>query len=401
MVIHLYVNTAWAILDLYKETLEIFRERKFLKADLIIPIYICSIGNHMFNFVNKHREKPILTEGDQVMDTRLHIFMVTIPGFGKTYTINQFGGKSNGILKDTDIETGKVASITSSGMVGSIKSTPDGNTVTNRGVLQRKANAILMSDEFSNVTTAAKTAHSMNLIDDLLTALDTGEMNKDQSGGALEYDTWATVWAATQTGRFDMKSGLIRRFAFIVYMPDAGDVYKLRQMRRESKNIKTNLTKLLEYKLGINARKKEINENLKEVIYPKEYYDWINEFYSMHYEDALYERILLGYWLMKSESIGEKLVLKLNDEVKLIMRHQMADRLLIQRGVQKIRIMEVIKFIKTIKLSELYKLLFAFALDEKYIERGLDALVANKMISINKDTGIVTNHMHRENGEFD
>ncbi len=388
-------------MDLYKEILEIFKERRFIKTDLIIPLYICSIGNHMFNFVNKHREKPILTEGDLPMDVRLHIFMVTIPGFGKTYTINQFGGKANGLLKDTDIETGKIASITSSGMVGSIKSTPDGNTVVNRGVLQRKANAILMSDEFSNVTTGAKTAHSLNLIDDLLTALDTGEMNKDQSGGALEYDTWSTVWGATQTGRFDLKSGLIRRFVFVVYMPDAGDVYKLRMMRRESKNLKTNLQKLLEFKLGLNARKKEIEENLKEVVFTEEFYDWINEFYSMHYEDALYERIILGYWLMKSHSIGEKLVLTLNDEVKGIMLKQMDDRLRIQKGVQKVRIMDAIKNVKTIKLSELYKLLFAFALEEKYIERGLDVLIANKMISINKDTSIVTNHMYRENGQFD
>ncbi len=350
----------------------------------------------MFNFVNKHKEKPLLTEGDIPMDTRLHIFMVTIPGFGKTYTINQFGSKANGILKDTDIETGKVASITSSGMVGSIKSTPDGTTIVNKGILQRKANAILMSDEFSNITTGAKTAHSMNLIDDLLTALDTGEMNKDQSGGALEYPTWATVWGATQTGRFDLKSGLVRRFVFVVYMPDAGDVYKLRKMRRESKNIKTSLTKLLEFKLALNARKKEIELNLKEVIYSEEYYNWINSFYAMHYEDALYERILLGYWLMKSKTIGEKLVLVLNDEIKDIMKRQMADRLTIQRGVQKIRIMEVIKHIKTIKLSELYKLLFAFALDEKAIERGLDVLIANKFIKIDKETGVVTNLMYKE-----
>ena len=81
----MFVNTA---LDLYRETLDIFKERKFIKADLILPTYVCSIGAHMFNFANKHNK--FYWYGDTIPDMRLHIFMVTIPGFGKTYLINQF-----------------------------------------------------------------------------------------------------------------------------------------------------------------------------------------------------------------------------------------------------------------------------------------------------------------------
>ena len=374
--------------------MEIFKERKFIKAETIVPTYICSIGCHMFNFMNKH--KRIFTEGDIIPDMRLHIFMVTIPGYGKTYLINQFMSKYNGILKDTDIPTGKIAGLSSSGLVGSIKTTPDGQTVVNKGVLQRKSDHILGSDEFSNVTTSAKTSHSGNLTNDLLSALDDGQMNKDLSGGGLEYETFATVWGATQPGRFELKAGLPRRFVFVIYMPDVQDVYLFRNAREESKNLKLNVNRLLEYKLAINARYKEVKDKLKEVEYSKEYFDWKKSYFAMHYEDMLYERILLGYWIMKVDKIPEKLVLTLNDEVKSIIEQQIQARLSAQRGIEKIRIMEVIKYIKHMKYSELLKLLLSFALDERYIVRNLDVLIANKFIKI--ENGLVTNLQYKEVG---
>ena len=49
--------------------MEIFKERKFIKAETIVPTYICSIGCHMFNFMNKH--KRIFTEGDIIPDCEL------------------------------------------------------------------------------------------------------------------------------------------------------------------------------------------------------------------------------------------------------------------------------------------------------------------------------------------
>ena len=379
-------------MDLFKETLEIFQERRFIKTSHVVPTYVCSIGAHMFNFTNKY--KRILTDGDIIPDMRLHIFMVTIPGYGKTYLINQFMSKYNGMLSESDIKTSKIGSLTSSGLVGSIKTTQDGNTVVNKGVLQRKKDFILGSDEFSNITTSGKTSHSANLINDLLTALDDGLMHKDQSGGGLEYETFATVWGATQPGRFELKAGLPRRFAFVIYMPDVRDVYLFRDERRKSKDLKLNVKRILEYKLALNARFKEVKENLTKIIFPDEYYDWIKTHFATHYEDMIYERILLGYWIMKVENIPDTLLLSLNDEVKGIITQQIDARLQAQRGVEKIRITQVIKYIEKIKYTELLKLLLSFTLDEKLIVRNLEALSANKIIKISD--GIVYNLNYKE-----
>jgi len=349
----------------------------------------------MFNFTNKH--KKIFWDGDIIPDMRLHIFMVTLPGFGKTYLINQFMSKYNGLLKDSEVHVSKIGGLTSSGFVGNIKSTPDGQTIVNKGVLQRKADFILGSDEFSNITTSSKTSHSANLINDLLTALDDGEMNKDQGGGGLGYETFATVWGATQPGRYELRSGLPRRFAFVIYMPDVADVYLFRKMRQESKNVRLDVKRILEYKDAIATRFKDIKEVLKSVEFSDEWYKWISTRFATHYEDMIFERILLGYWLMKLETIPQHLVLKLNDQVKAIIDQQIDARFKINKGVEKIKIMEVLKNIKEIKYIELLKLLLTFGLPEKYILTSLDVLIANKFIKIDKDTNMVINLSHGGN----
>lgn len=388
MEIYLHVRRA---LDLYAELLEIFKERKFIRAEVTLPTYICSIGCHMLNFMNKHRQ--IYWEGDSIPDLRLHIFMVTIPGFGKTYTINQFMSKYNGLLHGSSVNTSKIGALTSSGLVGSVKSTPDGQTVFHKGVLQNKADYILGSDEFSNITTSAKTSHSGNLINDLLTALDDGQMDKSQAGGNMAYETFCTVWGATQPGRYELKSGLPRRFSFVIYMPDVGDVYKFRQARRDAKNVKVNVKRILDFKVALKEKQEEINTVLERIEFTDEWYDWINQHFATHYEDILYERIALGYHVMKCKEMPKILKIDLDDNLKFILEQQFEARLHVSKGVDKIKIMDVLKNVKSIKYSELLQLLLTFALPEKVIISGLDALIARKIIEI-KD-GVVHNLMYR------
>ena len=379
-------------MNLYKELLDIFTERKFIRAEETLPTYICSIGSHMFNFMNKH--KQIYWEGDTIPDTRLHIFMVTIPGFGKTYLINQFMSKYNGLLNESVVNVGKIASLSSAGLVGSVKSTPDGEAVVNKGTLQRQADYILGSDEFSNITTSSKTSHSGNLINDLLTALDDGQMNKGQAGGGIEYETFATVWGATQPGRYELKSGLPRRFAFVIYMPTVSDALKFRKMRRTAKNVRLDVKRILNFKIELKNKKMEIDTRLKSVEFTDEWYDFINKHFATHYEDILYERIALGYYIMKHDVIPENLKIGADEELKRILEQQFAARLTIAKGVDKIKIMDVLDNTKEVKYNELVQILLTFALPEKYILSSLGALQANKIITV-KD-GIVYNNSYKE-----
>lgn len=381
------------VLDLYSETLKIFKQRKVVNAEYTLPMYICSVGCHMFNFFNKH--KQVYWDSDQIPDMRLHIFMVTLPGFGKSFLINQFMGKSNGLLIESAINVSKIGMMTSAGLVGSIKSTPDGQTVVNKGILQKKADYILGSDEFSNITTSSKSSHSGNLINDLLSALDDGHMNKEQSGGGLEYDTFATVWGATQPGRYDLRSGLSRRFAFVVYVPNIKDIILMRKNRQLSKNVQLDKSVIISYRDNLKKKIDELNSNLTRVEFSEEWNKWIEQQVAVHYEDMIYEKILLGYWIMKLDVIPKVLVLTLNEEIKKVILQQMKARESVTEGVKDTKIMDVLSGTKTVKQKDLVKILLTFGLDKKYIEMSLDTLIANNILNINKDTDVITNTRYR------
>ena len=383
-------------MDLYNLALEIFKERRFINYDTIMPLYLCSAGCHIFNLENKTRKKPIYTSGGLIPDMRLHMFMVTIPGFGKTYTIDQFISKGSGLFESTELQTGRIGEVTAAGLVGSIKTTQDGSTIHSKGALQRKKEYLLCSDEFSLITQSGKQQHSRTLSGLLLTALDSGNVTKDQVGGGIEFTTYATLWGAVQPAIYELGTGMPRRFLFVIYMPDYADFMKFRDAVDESDNLHLDLKKLLLFKSEFNKKYKEIRNNLNHIEYDPEFAVWLKNFMLPHYEATLFKRILLGYWLMKLDVIPDTLVLKLNDEIKAIIKLEMVWRLEVQKGVEKIRVWEVIKNIKEIDYDALIKMLLSFSLEFGYVERELMILISRKFIKVSEDGKTVTNLRYKE-----
>ena len=184
-----------------------------------------------------------------------------------------------------------------------------------------------------------------------------------------------------------------RHGAFVIYMPTIEDVERFRDSREKSKKIPPDVNRILNLKEAINARVMEVNK-LKSITFDPEYYKWIRSKWSVHYEDILYERLLLGYWIMKSETLEEDLFLTLDDEIKRVISQQMKARLEVQRGVNRIKISDVLRKKQHIHVDELRKILLSLSIEEKIIERDLQVLQANNLIKIDKDSGIVTNTIY-------
>ena len=379
-----YVGNA---LDVYSETIKLLKARRFLHAEEILPLYVCSIGAHIFNRMNK--KKYVLTDSGLIPDTRLHVFMVTIPGFGKSHLLNEFMSKHNGLLYETKVGIGRISSMTSAGLVGSIKSTPDGAVVQHKGLLQTKNKHIIGCDEFANLTMSGKAVHSMNLTNDLLSALDSGDMRKHQGAGGLEYETYTTMWGATQPGRFELKSGLQRRFVYVVVLPTYKDAMDLRKNRRLGKNVAFDQVEVIKYRMELNKRVDEVETNLKKVIFPDEYYSFVEKHFVAHYEEMLFERILLGYNIMRASKVEDTLELKLDDTVKRIIEQQVADRFAIQQGVKKTKIWPIIREFEKLRIDDVHKLLMSFALEPDEITRGLYQLETHEFIKM--DNGMCYN----------
>ena len=233
--------------------------------------------------------------------------------------------------------------------------------------------------------------HSKTLTGVLLTALDSGNVTKDLVGGGIEFVTYATVWGAVQPAVYELGRGMPRRFLFVVYMPDYDDFMKFRDAVDGSDNLHLDIKKLLEFKHGMNEKVAQVKNNLMHIEYSERFNKWLRQFMLPHYEATLFRRILLGYWIMKLDVIPEVLKLDLNDEVQEVIEQEMAWRLQVQKGVEKIKVWEVIRNIKEMAYDNLIKMLLSFSLEFKYIEQELGILISRKFIKISDDGTIVYN----------
>ena len=223
------------------DTLQDYVKRNhYIDVEDKVPVFICSIGTHIFNGVNKcgycphlptgeegvfsinscilrHKNRPIYTPMSHVADTRLHILMRGQKGSGKSVLINLFLADHTGLLWNPNAADIGMAfrtdvgpnSITEAGMFGSVN---DEGEVMGRPLAREMCGGFLGFEEFSSLVDAAKKDHSADITNQMLTSTDNGRVKKAMRAGWVEYLTRYTLWAGTQPGRFEMESGMDRRF---------------------------------------------------------------------------------------------------------------------------------------------------------------------------------------------
>jgi len=291
------------------------------------PFYVCSIGAHLFNLVN--RDKGILYEAELIYDTRLHIMFVAPPGFSKTFWIRQFLDWRTGILSGTKVNTAMEGYMTEAGWVGSV-TFRDGEVQFSQGAAQENKNAIIGCEEFSAIVAAMQKEYSKALDQALLTSLDSGLVIKRLRAGKIHYYTRATLWTATQPARFDLSSGMGRRLLFILFLPTSQDVALLKRTRRKS---------LGKYPTPIQHLKQKIDklvddmEKIQLVKFHSSIHEYLNTLNVPHYEEMLYERLCLGYNLV-TKPIEETFVVTLDERLKQLINLEHYWRIAIKRGPQ-------------------------------------------------------------------
>lgn len=238
----------------------------YIDVDDKLPVFICSVGAHIFNAINKcarcdfdpdklpdgkfaiadcplrHHNPPVYTPMSRLADTRIHILMRGVKGSGKNVLIDLFCAEGTGVLWNPDADIGVgfrtmkgPNSITEAGMFGSVNEDGD---ILGRPLARELCGGFLCFEEFSSLTDASKKEHSMDMKNQLLTSLDSGRVMKGLRGGWVNYNTRYTVWAGTQPARFELESGLDRRF-FIIEIPMDDE----REARyKKAQNLQANMT---------------------------------------------------------------------------------------------------------------------------------------------------------------
>lgn len=314
-------------MDIYKLILNEFRHRQCAHVDIYPGHFACSIGSHIFNLVNQETE--VLIQNGIPVDTRMHIMFVAPPGFSKTFWQSQYLRGTWSIMHDTNIFHGFEGSTTEAGFVGSA-TMQEGEAVITPGLAYIYKDGIVGFEEFSALVAMMKSQHSRQLDAALLLALDKGYVVKRLRAGKIGYKTNVSVWCGTQPARFDLTSGLGRRFYYLLLIPTRDDKELIRSKMRSGWDVRMDKNRTARIRNSIDALKDDLFE-IRKVTRAPEVNKLLDELKMPPYEEPLYHRLILGYKIIRG-MFDKELVLDLDDEIEAMCRSEATWRKAIRRG---------------------------------------------------------------------
>ncbi|MCK4518409.1 hypothetical protein KAT92_06535 [Candidatus Babeliales bacterium] len=279
--------------NLYDAVMDELNSRDVYKHEVYAPYYICSYATHAFNLMNQ--KKKIYWESKQLPNMRAHLLFVAPPGWMKSFYLNTMGADDHAIFKHAGIDMGSESYMTEAGFVGTFNSM-DGVNLPVEGAAKTYKNGILMIDEFSAITKALQTQHSNQLDNQLLSALDHGNVQKRLGAGKIEYKTKLTLWAGVQPARFDLTSGLGRRLLYMVFIPSKYDNQMLMEARHNSRNMRPNDREMKSLWGSIKSFNKSMGK-IEKVVFDDSVMKLYEELGLFSFEGSYFDRLLLGHEL--------------------------------------------------------------------------------------------------------
>lgn len=306
--------------SIWEMVFEYLQDMGMLWPDRYTPFYVASIGCHIANLYNRRQIKGAVifhTEGGTVPDLRLHILMVCPSGFGKSYTPKRFISSNGkiGFLDLSGIAAVLRGYMTEAGLVGTFA---DGKEV--RGLAYTHRDAIICLNELDAIQGEGE--GSSKLDNALLDFLDDGWVHKTLSGGSIDYQSFASLWAGTQHSRFKMASGQPRRWIIIELLPSKEERRALKLAKRETRGLRPDMTRLNQIRKAIKALKEGFA--VKEIRWGSELYELFDALDPdmSHNDEELYSRLAVGYNLMRYYKPGDKVLDIVVDEALVDMIHK-------------------------------------------------------------------------------
>jgi len=324
--------------NLYDWILEILEARESAFVHRFCPPYICAIGSHVFNL--QHKQEAILMEHGLVRDYRLNIMFVSWSGFCKSYFSEQFLEGPNSILGSSAIKTKFVGYTTGAGFVGTAREGKNGTVNKQEGMAKRYKDYILGFDEFSAILGGIGQSWNTELDSAVLSALESGRVYKSLAMDEIDYETFCTVYAATQPTRFNMSSGLPRRFFYMQFTPTAADKKIIKDARRAGMNVRDNMDHEA-FNKGIDGKIANIRR-IKTVTFDFRLYKLFDSLSIPHMIELVYEHLALGYNIMRYP-VEERLVVRLDNELERLIRTGHRWRQQLQRGSDISQVLQILR----------------------------------------------------------
>lgn len=355
-----------------------FEETNVALVDKFVPFYCSSVACHLANLENKEREFYI--RQGSVSDLRLHIFFVAPPGFSKSLILKKFLKGTYSAMGKSNIEVGFEGLMTEASYTGTVE---DGKKI--RGAAWDHRKSILGVDEFSVLTDTMKMEYGKSLDKALLTSLDDGLLTKRLRGGKVSYETNLSLWCGSQPLRFDLSSGLGRRFFFIYFIPTKKEEEKIKNMNRKDNQSLPNPATLNQIAEDVELLQANISK-IESITISDEIYDLLDKLKTPHYEEVIYNRMSIGYTLATTHSVNTHLTIQLTDELEDMIRKEASWREEIKKGPEISQVVNILEDRGIMKLTNLKNKLTNFGLSYKQATRALSELNSSGVIRITKDS---------------
>lgn len=292
------------------------RRRGFHGAMDIIPKLCIAMGGHVLNLRHRGFEvgkgtavdkglEPIYG-GSEKDDLRCNLFMVGVPGSGKSLIGDLMFGERVGYFYGA-VPHKRLGKINDTYLIGGKDTVPGGGFTWSPGLLEKEPTTIYYHEEFGRMFNEAKRSHNVGLFDTMLTAFDSGHAHVGLSGIDHEMRTQASIIACSQPGRFDTKAGLDRRFIFQYLESGNEKAWKRSALRYRQSTMQVGDIDSLRAK--IRDRLEMVNR-IEEVVIGDDLADWIveNEDVGRANFDAVLKG-MIAHWLLDAPSIEKSFVI--------------------------------------------------------------------------------------------
>ena len=368
--------------NFYSNSLRYLDQCKVAFASRFAPPFICSIGSHVLNIENRKRE--FFTEHGRIGNLRVHVFFCAPPGHMKTLMLQKFLDGPTSIAGGVeDLQTDFEGAMTEAGFTGTIK-VVNGEPVKQYGAAYDHREGLIGIDEFAALTNSMKQEHSINLDSAMLTALDSGFVVKRLALGKIQYITDMTLMTGSQPARFNLTSGLGRRFVFLYFIPTREESAVIKESRRLAKTSFPSATTL--YNLKANLHKIiETARTVQKISFDKSIYDKLDRLNVPHYEEMLFERVAVGYTVAIQNGGDSNLQVTMDPELGNIFGKMYQWRLEIKKGAETTEVFQVVREMDLCTISQVKNRLTDFGLEYSKSTELLETLRRQGRITFIKE----------------
>ena len=282
----------------YDDCMAYFKARRLVNYHKYAPFYLAQIGAHIANLYNKGFVKNYpawFTRAGKIVDLRIHTMAVGPPGSGKTFWIEEFLHHETGLLRGISFPVEFHNKATLKGLIGGW----DKTGARCYGEFEDNASGIFGFEEWMGLMKAGKQEHSLDLEEQMLPILDSGRITaKVGDHPKIEFTTYVSIMAGTQSERFDLASGMARRLTFLNLTPDVEAWKALAANYDDTMGLKPDFKVIRAIRAGFE--KLFTDFAVKDVEFSPRYVEFRNKLVPDHILKGYVDRYAVGYSLVRN-----------------------------------------------------------------------------------------------------